>query len=683
LNINDIKESQTIDDMELDDFEEDIFEPSISVRFVDESETYSPLMYEDLPTEYQDILDNIASEILDPHSGHVGIVGTALAGKTFLIHQLVGNIDRYLDRLERDNMHFIHVDDDDLDNIMSLPNRYHTYISCVMSQLSCSERDITFYTEDPSVAAKLFSFTKKARIILEASHSTVEGIAHMEHSGATKVWGSWTFIDVNEIFLKKKDLVNLLHMTLNEKIMEAFKVDLDRKTISLFLNHCLKNMPELLGQEGTQKNRVLVPIGIWSVVLRRMGGVMGLSESAKLRSRNNQIVMAKVIESVYSDNAELFQDFVQEENSENLLVIPSPDGRSALRIPIPTQLFEQLQAQEQDDDDKPVIAQKLAFNKIDELEQNLHKEVIGQDPAIDTIVESMVVPAAGLNDDSKPIKTMLFLGPTGTGKTKMALTLAKSIAEEPLNVIRIDMSEYSQAHEAAKLLGAPPGYAGFEKGGVLTNAVKKHPNSLILLDEIEKAHAKIWDSFLQIFDAGRMTDGSGNTIDFTQTVIVMTSNIGASKISKKSPGFSAISEAEAYDKRQKDSKTIITKALEDEFRPELINRIDELVIFNELSLETSRKIVRKEIGILEERMTKQGYVLGDIENDIIDEILSKSNVSKYGAREIQRVILRNLSSPIARNMLDKPLAKSDKELIESSTLKLILDKEKNILVKKV
>lgn len=327
-----------------------------------------------------------------------------------------------------------------------------------------------------------------------------------------------------------------------------------------------------------------------------------------------------------------------------------------------------------EDEEKTVEVEPLQFNEIEKFEETLKQEVLGQDGAIDTIVDSMIVPAAGLNDETKPIKSMIFLGPTGTGKTKTATTIAQSLATSPMNLVRIDMSEYSQPHEAAKLLGAPPGYAGFDKGGVLTNAVKANPNSVILLDEIEKADPKIWDSFLQILDAGRMTDGTGNVVDFTQTVIIMTSNIGAGELKKRSMGFIMGNEKEAYQQRQKDSKAIITKALESEFRPELINRIDELVIFNELSKDISRQIVRKEIEIINKRLQSRGYELDEINNDIIDEILSKSNVSTYGAREIQRVILRNLSSPIAKTIVkNKDLA--------SKKLVLQLDEDRNISIK--
>lgn len=672
--IDDTKEAIAFKD-EFDRFDSEEME----IKFVDEADGYSPMIYEELPVNYQELLDTLASELLDPHGGHIGLVGTSSSGKTFLLHQLVGNIDRYLDKLDRETMHFIHIDDDDMDFIMSLPNRYNTYISAVLGFLDCAERDITFYTEDPNVASRLFNFTKKANIILEASHPTVSNIAHMEHTGATKVWGSWCFIDVNELFLTKKELVNVLHASLNEKILETFKVDIDKRTISTFINYSLKKIPELLGTEGEEKGKVLVPAGVWALIIRRMGGVLGLSESSRIR-RNNQIVMTKVYETVFNDNKETLEEYVSNGGNETAIVIPSPDGRSALRIPIPAQLFDQMQMQEEggsNDDEAPVVAKKLAFGDVSKLGEKLRETIIGQDEAVKTVVESLIVPAAGLNDDTKPLKTMMFLGPTGTGKTKLALTLAENLAEEPMHVVRIDMSEYSERHEAAKLLGAPPGYAGFESGGVLTNAIKKNPNSLILLDEIEKAHPKIWDSFLQIFDAGRMTDGSGETVDFTQTVIVMTSNIGANKISGKTPGFKVLSDEEAYNKRKKDAKSIIMKALEDEFRPELINRIDELVVFNELSLDVSRQIVRQEISIIEERMGANGFSLAEIENDIIDEILFKSNISKYGARDIQRVVSRSLTNPIAKTMA------TNKKSEDKTVLALTLGDDKNITVSQV
>lgn len=650
---------------------EDLFKESIEINMVDQEDSYAPLQYEDLPVSYRDFLDSTASELLDPHKGHIAIIGTPQTGKTFLINQIVGNFDRYLDRIGRKSMHFIKLDEDDMDTIFSLPNRYQTYIELVINQLDCSEQDICFVTEDPNVAARIFLFTKRARIILETTHTVFENIAQMQQNGATQVWGSWRFVDMDEVFLKKTELVNLLHLSLNEKIYETFKVDITKNNISTFLNYCLKENPELLGVEEDVKKLVLVPAGIWATVIRRMGGVLGLSEASELK-HNKKIVLGRVFTKVYEENKDLFEQFIpSDENAITRFLIQGADGMP-IRFPIPPGLFEQLANDE--DEEKTVEVEPLQFNEIEKFEETLKQEVLGQDGAIDTIVDSMIVPAAGLNDETKPIKSMIFLGPTGTGKTKTATTIAQSLATSPMNLVRIDMSEYSQPHEAAKLLGAPPGYAGFDKGGVLTNAVKANPNSVVLLDEIEKADPKIWDSFLQILDAGRMTDGTGNVVDFTQTVIIMTSNIGAGELKKRSMGFIMGNEKEAYQQRQKDSKAIITKALESEFRPELINRIDELVIFNELSKDISRQIVRKEIEIINKRLQSRGYELDEINNDIIDEILSKSNVSTYGAREIQRVILRNLSSPIAKTIVkNKDLA--------SKKLVLQLDEDRNISIK--
>lgn len=649
-----------------------MLEESIEIKMVDQEDSYAPLMYEDLPALYRDFLDGVASELLDPHKGHIAVIGTAQTGKSFLIDQIVGNFDRYLDRIGRKHMHFITIDEDDMDIIFSLPNRYQTYIETIINQLDCTEQDICFVTEDPNVAAKIFTFSKRVRIILEATHSTFEGIAQMENSGATKIWGSWNFVDTNEIFLKKSELVDLLYLSLNEKIAETFKVDITKNNISTFLNYCLKENPELLGSNEDNKKLVLVPAGIWATIIRRMGGILGLSEASDLK-HNKKIVLGRVFAKVYAENEDLFERFIpSEENIFAKFIVQGSDG-TPIRIPLPPGLFEHL-ANDNDEEPENAEVHPLEFNDIEFLEEQLREEILGQDGAIETVIDSMIVPAAGLNDETKPIKSLLFLGPTGTGKTKMAMTIAQHLSTEPMNLVRIDMSEYSQPHEAAKLLGAPPGYAGFDKGGVLTNAVKAHPNSLILLDEIEKADPKIWDSFLQIFDAGRMTDGTGNTVDFTQSVIVMTSNIGSTEVKKRSMGFMMGDEKSAYEQRKKDSKSIITKALEAEFRPELINRIDELVIFNELSKETSRRIVRKEIEIINQRLISRGYELDEIGNDIIDEILSKSNVSVYGAREIQRVILRNLSSPIAKRIV------KSKDL-DSKKLILSIDKDKNIYVK--
>lgn len=638
----------------------------LEFNLVENENTFQPIAYEDLPRVVCNEIDEIALELFDPDKGHVAVIGSSQSGKSFIINQVVGNIHRYLDKVDVDSMIFIRLKKSDMDVFMSLPGGYGTYISAICSEFECSENNVCFVTEDPTIAAHIFSMTNRARVILEASHSTFMQIAEMENQGMTKIWASWQFVDADEILLNKKDLVNLLELTLNDKMMDTFRVAADKRLINLFVNYVLKQMPELLVKDDKNRNIVSVPMGVWAVAIRRLCGIIGLSESPDIRN-GSKIIMGRVIESVYKDNINLFENFLEKgTDADHLLDLLSSAGAQVIQLQ--GLRFDEA---EMNDGAEPKKASPLVFNDMGVLSTELHKEIIGQDEAIETVVEGLVVPAAGLHDNEKPVRSFLFLGPTGVGKTRLATVLAEHVADSPMNVVRIDMSEYSQPHEAAKLLGAPPGYTGFEKGGVLTTAVAENPHSLVLLDEIEKAHPKIWDSFLQILDAGRMTDGQGRVVDFTQSIIIMTSNLGASDLSKTSTGFSAVSLSAQYSDRQKNAKNIVMKAVESNLRPEMINRIDEVIVFKELSKDTARKIVLKEIGILADRMKTVGFNLAEVDNNIVDDILTKSNVSKYGARDIQRNVLKNVSNPVARAIV-KQKDSGDKNIM------LVLDENKNI-----
>lgn len=645
---------------------------NIIFKIVESDDNYDPIMYEKLPLAFRDSLDTLASNLLDPDSGHMILVGSNVSGKTFLLHQLVGNIDRYLNRLDIPTFQFIRMTMEDLEKIQLIPGGYQTFISQICENFSCPENLICFVTEDPNVASRLFWLSNKARIILEVSQYTFVQMMKMENTGATKTWSSWVYTDVNAITLQKNDLIDLLEVSIVKKLKETFKVDLSRKIITLFVNYTLKNIPELVSKEKDTYNEIIAPFGIWAMAIRRLGGIMGLSESPVLR-RGDKIVMSRVIESTFKDLRDLFDEFVDEEDDENSIVLKGPEG-NLIRIPIPSLHIMDDEEDNEDGEEKTVTP--LVFSDMNTLSDRLSKEVIGQDEAIKNIVEGLIVPAAGLNDKTKPIRSFLFLGKTGVGKTKMALTLAEQLATTPMKLIRIDMSEYSQQHEAAKLLGAPPGYAGYERGGILTSAVAENPHAVVLLDEVEKAHPKIWDSFLQILDAGRMTDARGKVVDFSQTIIIMTSNLGANDLSKKQTGFSSLSESEAYEQRQKDAKNIVMRAVEGNLRTELINRIDEIVLFREISHDTAAKIVRKELNILSSRMKDSHFELTEVSDDIVKEIMSKSNIEKFGAREIQRVILRSVSNPIARVIMEAKRSKS------SGKLTLVLDKDNIISVEK-
>lgn len=637
---------------------------SLKINLLEDEPSFQPIPYEKLPRVVSDEIDNIASELFDADLGRIAITGSPMSGKSFLINQVAGNIDRYLHKVNLDTMVFVRLKRTDVDQILALPGGYGTYIAFLCEELDVEERSVCFVVEDPYAASFLFSHTDRARIILEVSKPTFSRMAEMEENGETKVWGSWRFLDVNEVLLPKKDLINLLEEVLKDKMAETFNVPADKRLISLFVNYSLKHIPDLLSTDFDPRGLVMAPMGAWASAIRSLCGVIGLSESPDIR-KGDKVVVGRVIKTIFAENADMLTSFLEDEEDQVLTFIS--DGKV-------TQIRVRADGGGDDDEeDKRVKVVPLKFNDMSTLDEELHKEIIGQDEAIEAVVEGLVVPAAGLHDPTKPLRSFLFLGPTGVGKTKLATTLAAHAGTTPMNVIRIDMSEYSQSHEAAKLLGAPPGYAGFDQGGVLTNAIMANPNSVVLLDEIEKAHPKIWDSFLQILDAGRMTDAQGEVADFTQSIIIMTSNLGASDLARNNTGFSGISAVAQYEDRQRNSKSIVMKAVESTLRPEMINRIDEMVLFKELSQDTARKIVRKEIDIIASRALKAGFLLNNVNDEIVDELLLKSDVAKYGARDIQRIVLKNISNPVARAIVS---AKSK----EKKPISLVISDEKGISV---
>lgn len=307
-------------------------------------------------------------------------------------------------------------------------------------------------------------------------------------------------------------------------------------------------------------------------------------------------------------------------------------------------------------------ASSVNFSSLKELNSTLKANILGQDSAIDEVTESLLAPAAHMHDTTRPLQSMLFLGPTGVGKTETALTLAKHALANEMNVVRLDMSEYADSHARSKLLGSPPGYVGFHEGGVLTNAVAKNPISLILLDEVEKAHPEIWDQFLQILDAGRMTDGQGQTHDFSKCIIVMTSNLGSQHTSKTPLGFS---EANASVTKA-NTEAAVKSAVKEFMRPEFINRIGSQILFDKLSTESLEAIVKREVSLVQERIKSNGHRLAAPRADIVRELAQRVN-TEYGARDAQRIVDRFVARPSAHAILDHSNS-------ESMKLKLLMKK---------
>ena len=281
------------------------------------------------------------------------------------------------------------------------------------------------------------------------------------------------------------------------------------------------------------------------------------------------------------------------------------------------------------------------------MEDSLHKRVVGQDSAIRVVSEATRRSRAGLKDPKRPIGSFIFLGPTGVGKTELARSLAEFLFDHEDSIVRVDMSEYMEAHSVSRLIGAPPGYVGYEEGGQLTEAVRRRPFRVVLFDEIEKAHPDVFNILLQILEDGRLTDGHGRTVDFRNTMVIMTSNLGTGEVGRQMLGFRRDTDSISEQERQ---RTAIEGALKRTFRPELLNRIDEIVIFDPLDQGQIQQIVDLLVAEVRERLEERQ--IGVELSDAAKEWLAKEGFdSEYGARPLRRAVQRYVENPLSNRIL--------------------------------
>ena len=300
-----------------------------------------------------------------------------------------------------------------------------------------------------------------------------------------------------------------------------------------------------------------------------------------------------------------------------------------------------------------IPASKLLEGEIEKLvqmEKRLHNRIIGQEDPVEAVARAVRRSRSGLQDPNRPIGSFIFLGPTGVGKTELARALAEFLFDDEQNMVRIDMSEYQEQHTVARLIGAPPGYVGYDEGGQLTEAIRRRPYSVVLFDEIEKAHPEVFNVFLQVLDDGRLTDGQGRTVDFRNTVIIMTSNIGSDSILN-------ITDDKAMRER-------VTLALREHFRPEFLNRIDEVVFFHRLESEHIRQIAEIQLGNVRQLLAKRDISI-EMTDAAADLLIREGYDPAYGARPLKRVIQQRIIDPLAMQVIQNEVRDGDHLLVEA------------------
>lgn len=635
--------------------------PSVPISIYNPRDYAAELDFNSLPESYREILEIAICSLLDRDSGKIVLTGSQRSGKTFFGAQIIYSAERFLQNYGLGNFVPLRITRTDYNEIAGRVDSIGDYLQIAAQELGVKISEICVFTDHTEVAGRIADSGIDAKIVLEAPEPMYEAMMKAQGSGMTSVWSGWDILDVGSLYLRRRELVEMIFTAQHDRLLETHAVELKKKDILAIVNQLLNICGAMRDADGDDKNPYLVasPSHV-SILVRRF--IQVISSVAPEQITRDEI--NRTIERVFEQHRPLLEEMhrqaheIRSEEAGNTVTIAAstPEEARAAMEAMGLELSEEMEddlfaefAQERSEEKEKAQSFRGKFRSISTLEKNLKKAIIGQDRAISKVVDALSIPAAGMHSPKKPLRIMLFLGPTGVGKTELSLQLAENLYTDPLNVIRLDMSEFSTEGATTSLFGSTPGYIGYsEDGGMLTREVAKHPHSLIILDEIEKAKASTWDAFLQILDAGRMTTGSGKVVDFSNCVIVMTSNLGSAEMSARGIGFGDIGSSS---KTTEELERIAKNALKGYLKIEFINRIDEIVVFDQLGPESARKIVEKELKDVSKLIESRGHTLTRTSTDILDSILKSSDFDQFGAREIQRTIQRKVSVPLAKLVL--------------------------------
>jgi ATP-dependent Clp protease ATP-binding subunit ClpB len=458
---------------------------------------------------------------------------------------------------------------------------------------------------------------------------------------------------IDEAAARLRTEIDSLPAEMDEVSRKVMQLEIEREALRKETDQASRARLETLEQELTEKKRDLDALKTrWEAEKASVGRLRKLRQ--QIEEVKHQIERAeraydlnRVAELRYGELPRLERELAIEEQS-----LVKKQGESRLL------------KEEVDEEDIALVVSRWTgipvtrlmegeIEKLLRLEELLHQRVVGQDEAVRAVADAVLRARSGIKDPNRPIGSFLFLGPTGVGKTELARSLAATLFDDEANLIRIDMSEYMEKHTVARLIGAPPGYVGYEEGGHLTEAVRRRPFSVILFDEIEKAHHDVFNVLLQVLDDGRLTDSQGRTVDFKNTVLIMTSNIGSQDI------LEAQQRGVPYDELRK----LVLADLRRHFRPEFLNRVDETVVFHPLAADQLKRIVDIQLGRLRQRLAERRIPLA-LTPAALDDLAARGHDPVYGARPLKRLIQQDIETPIARLLVKGELRDGDTATVD-------------------